>query len=332
MSVADQIEKKFGKGAFMRMGDKEVEKIPVISTGTLNLDIALGVGGLPRGRIVEVIGEASSGKTSLCLTAAAQAQKAGGKVAFIDAEHALDPEYAEVLGVKVDDLWISQPENGEDALEISNMIASSGEYSLVVVDSVSALTPKAELAGDIGDSHVGLQARLMSQALRILVGSASRSNTTVVFINQFRLKIGVTFGDPRTTSGGKALPFAASVRIEAAQSTKIKDGEEIIGATTRFKIIKNKVAPPFKVALVDMYFGQGFSKQAELLDLGANLLGDVDQETGEVPEPIVTKNGAFYYYGEEKLGQGKAKAGKYLEEHPEMAAEIEARIRERAGL
>lgn len=332
MSVAADIEKKFGKGAFMRMGDKPIEDIPVISTGSLNLDIALGVGGLPRGRIIEIMGEESSGKTSLCLTCAAEAQKAGGKVAFIDAEHALDPDYAEVLGVDVENLWLSQPDNGEQALGIAQMVIESGDYALVVIDSVSALTPKAELAGEIGDSHVGLQARLMSQSMRILVGAASRTNTTVIFINQYRMKIGVTFGDPRTTSGGKALPFAASVRIDVAQSTKIKRGEEVVGALTRFRVKKNKVAPPFKIAETDMYFGKGYSKASELLDLGVSMVGKVDEETGEIPEPILVKKGSHYYYNEAKIGQGKDNCVGILEETPELMDEIEAKVRERAGL
>ena len=314
-----QIEKQFGKGTVMKMGDREIIDIPSVSTGSLGLDIALGIGGLPKGRVVEIFGPESSGKTTLTLQAIAECQKAGGTAAFIDAEHALDPNYAEKLGVNVDELLLSQPDTGEQALEVTDMLVKSGSVDLIVVDSVAALTPRAEIEGDMGDHHVGLQARLMSQALRKLTGSISRTNTMVIFINQIRMKIGVMFGSPETTSGGNSLKFYSSVRMDIRRIGAIKDKEQIIGNSTRVKVVKNKVAPPFKVVEFDLMYGKGISKTGELIDLGAKA-------------EIVEKSGAWYAYKGEKIGQGKENAKLYLEQNPKAAAEIEMAIREKAGL
>ena len=310
-----QIERQFGKGTVMLMGDKKREAIPVVSTGSLGLDIALGVGGLPRGRIVEIYGPESSGKTTLTLQAIAECQKAGGTAAFIDAEHALDPEYARKLGVNVDDLIVSQPDTGEQALEVTDMLVRSGAVDILVIDSVAALTPKAEIDGDMGDHHVGLQARLMSQALRKITGNVKRSNTLVIFINQIRMKIGVMFGNPETTTGGNALKFYASVRLDIRRIGSVKDGDEIIGNETRVKVVKNKVAPPFKQAEFVIMYGRGTDRATEVIDLGVQL-------------GMVNKSGAWYSVGEERIGQGKNNAARYLDEHPELAKDLEARIRE----
>jgi recombination protein RecA len=310
-----QIEKQFGKGAVMRMGDVgAVRDIEVISTGSLGLDIALGIGGLPRGRVIEIYGPESSGKTTLTLQVIAEAQKLGGTAAFIDAEHALDPGYAEKLGVDVDELLVSQPDTGEQALEITDMLVRSGSIDVVVVDSVAALTPKAEIEGDMGDSHMGLQARLMSQALRKLTGNIQRSNTMVIFINQIRMKIGVMFGSPETPTGGNALKFYSSVRLDIRRIGAIKKGEEIVGNETRVKVVKNKVSPPFKKAEFQILYGEGISREAELIDLG-------------VEHGFVEKSGAWYSYGEDRIGQGKEKVREFLKENPAMASEIEARLR-----
>lgn len=309
-----QIEKQFGKGAIMRLGDNQAMDIESVSTGSLSIDIALGIGGLPCGRVVEIYGPESSGKTTLTLQVIAEAQKVGKTCAFVDAEHALDPVYAEALGVNIDELLVSQPDTGEQALEICDMLVRSGAVDVVIVDSVAALTPKAEIEGDMGDSHVGLQARLMSQALRKLTGNIKRSNTLVIFINQIRLKIGVMFGNPETTTGGNALKFYSSVRLDIRRIGAIKDGDEIVGNETRVKVVKNKVAPPFKQAEFQIMYGQGISKEAELIDLG-------------VKQKLVEKAGAWYSYNGERIGQGKANVVKYLKEHPEMAIDIEARIR-----
>ncbi|MDH3889093.1 MAG: recombinase RecA [Gammaproteobacteria bacterium] len=310
-----QIEKQFGKGAVMRMGDvSAVRDIEAISTGSLGLDIALGIGGLPRGRVVEIYGPESSGKTTLTLQVIAEAQKLGGTAAFVDAEHALDPAYAEKLGVDVDELLVSQPDTGEQALEITDMLVRSGSIDIVVVDSVAALTPKAEIEGDMGDSHMGLQARLMSQALRKLTGNIKRSNTMVIFINQIRMKIGVMFGSPETTTGGNALKFYASVRLDIRRIGAIKKGEEIVGNETRVKVVKNKVSPPFKKAEFQILYGEGISREAELIDLG-------------VQHGFVEKSGAWYSYGEDRIGQGKEKVREFLKENPDMANEIEAKLR-----
>lgn len=315
-----QIERQFGKGAVMRLGETEVEKdIEVVSTGSLGLDLALGIGGLPRGRVVEIYGPESSGKTTLTLQVIAEMQKKGGVAAFIDAEHALDPIYAQKLGVNVSDLLISQPDTGEQALEIADMLVRSGSVDIVVVDSVAALTPKAEIEGEMGDSHVGLHARLMSQALRKLTANIKRSNTLVIFINQIRLKIGVMFGNPETTTGGNALKFYASVRLDIRRVGSIKRGDEIIGNETRVKVVKNKVSPPFKVADFDILYGEGISRHGEIIELG--VLGK-----------FVEKSGAWYAYNGEKIGQGKDNAREYLKEHPEVAQEIEAKIRQSSGL
>ncbi|HEY9036764.1 MAG TPA: recombinase RecA [Pseudomonadales bacterium] len=310
-----QIERQFGKGTVMLMGDKQREAIPVVSTGSLGLDIALGVGGLPRGRIVEIYGPESSGKTTLTLQAIAECQKAGGTAAFIDAEHALDPEYARKLGVNVDDLIVSQPDTGEQALEVTDMLVRSGAVDILVIDSVAALTPKAEIDGDMGDHHVGLQARLMSQALRKITGNIKRSNTLVIFINQIRMKIGVMFGNPETTTGGNALKFYASVRLDIRRIGSVKDGDEIIGNETRVKVVKNKVAPPFKQAEFVIMCGRGTDRASEVIDLGVQL-------------GMVNKSGAWYSVGDERIGQGKNNAARYLDEHPELAQDLEARIRE----
>jgi recombination protein RecA len=310
-----QIEKQFGKGAVMRMGDVgAVRDIEVISTGSLGLDIALGIGGLPRGRVIEIYGPESSGKTTLTLQVIAEAQKLGGTAAFIDAEHALDPGYAEKLGVDVDELLVSQPDTGEQALEITDMLVRSGSIDVVVVDSVAALTPKAEIEGDMGDSHMGLQARLMSQALRKLTGNIQRSNTMVIFINQIRMKIGVMFGSPETTTGGNALKFYSSVRLDIRRIGAIKKGEEIVGNETRVKVVKNKVSPPFKKAEFQILYGEGISREAELIDLG-------------VEHGFIEKYCAWYSYGEDRIGQGKEKVREFLKENPAMASEIEARLR-----
>ncbi|MEE8211607.1 MAG: recombinase RecA [Acidiferrobacterales bacterium] len=315
-----QIEKQFGKGAVMRLGDAErVQNIDAVSTGSLGLDVALGIGGLPRGRVVEIYGPEASGKTTLALQAVAEVQKAGGTAAFVDAEHALDPNYAQRLGVNVDDLLVSQPDTGEQALEITDMLVRSGAVGTVVIDSVAALTPKAEIEGEMGDSHMGLQARLMSQALRKLTGNIKRSNTLVIFINQIRMKIGVMFGNPETTTGGNALKFYASVRLDIRRIGAIKKGEEIIGNQTRVKVVKNKLAPPFRKCEFDILYNEGISKEGELIDLG-------------VAEGIVDKSGAWYSYNRDRIGQGRDNARQFLKDKPEIAAEIEARIREKLNI
>ena len=310
-----QIEKQFGKGAIMRLGDNNALDIDTISTGSLTIDIALGIGGLPCGRVVEIYGPESSGKTTLTLQVIAEAQKAGKTCAFVDAEHALDPIYAKALGVNIDDLLVSQPDTGEQALEICDMLVRSGAVDVVVIDSVAALTPKAEIEGDMGDSHMGLQARLMSQALRKLTANIKRSNTLVIFINQIRMKIGVMFGSPETTTGGNALKFYASVRLDIRRIGAIKEGDEIVGSETRVKVVKNKVAPPFKQAEFQIMYGQGICKEAELIDLG-------------VQQKMVEKAGAWYSYNGERIGQGKANVVKYLKENTAMAVDIEKRLRE----
>jgi recombination protein RecA len=311
-----QIEKQFGKGSVMRLGDAGVDNsIGTISTGSLSLDIALGIGGLPRGRVVEVYGPESSGKTTLALQVIAECQKTGGAAAFIDAEHALDPAYAEKLGVNLDDLLVSQPDTGEQALEITDMLVRSAAVDVVVVDSVAALTPKAEIEGDMGDSHMGLQARLMSQALRKLTANIKRSNTMVIFINQIRMKIGVMFGSPETTTGGNALKFYASVRLDIRRIGAIKRGDEVIGNETRVKVVKNKVAPPFKQCEFEILYGEGSSREGELIDLG-------------VKNGMVEKAGAWYSYNEERIGQGKDNVRTFLKEHPEMADDLERRLRD----
>ena len=315
-----QIEKQFGKGSIMRMGEADIEKdIDVVSTGSLGLDIALGVGGLPRGRVIEIYGPESSGKTTLTLQVIAEMQKLGGTAAFIDAEHALDPQYAQKLGVNVTELLISQPDNGEQALEIVDMLVRSAAVDLVVIDSVAALTPTAEIEGEMGDAQMGLHARLMSQALRKLTGNIKRSNTTVIFINQIRMKIGVMFGSPETTTGGNALKFYASVRLDIRRTGAIKKGEEVIGSETRVKVVKNKVAPPFKQAEFDILYGEGISREGEIVELG-------------VLHKFVEKAGSWYAYNGEKIGQGKDNAREYLKEHPAIATEIENKIREAVGV
>jgi len=313
-----QIEKQFGKGSVMRLGDAGVvQQVEAVSSGSLGLDIALGIGGLPRGRVTEIYGPESSGKTTLSLSVIAQIQKLGGAAAFIDAEHALDPLYAKKLGVNIDDLLVSQPDSGEQALEIADMLVRSGGVDIVVIDSVAALTPKAEIEGEMGDSHMGLQARLMSQALRKLTANIKRSNTMVVFINQIRMKIGVMFGNPETTTGGNALKFYASVRLDIRRIGAIKKGEEVIGSQTRVKVVKNKVAPPFRQTEFDIIYNEGISKEGELIDIGA--------ESG-----IVEKTGAWYSFNKERIGQGKDNARQFLKDNPDIAAEIEKRIREKA--
>ncbi|MDT8311594.1 MAG: recombinase RecA [Methylophaga sp.] len=310
-----QIEKQFGKGAVMRLGDGSATRdIEAVSTGSIGLDVALGIGGLPRGRVVEIYGPESSGKTTLTLHAIAEMQKLGGTAAFVDAEHALDPQYAEKLGVNIDDLLISQPDTGEQALEITDMLVRSGAVDIVVIDSVAALTPKAEIEGDMGDSHMGLQARLMSQALRKLTANIKRSNTLVVFINQIRMKIGVMFGNPETTTGGNALKFYASVRLDIRRIGAIKKGDEILGNETRVKVVKNKVAPPFKQVEFDILYGEGISREGELIDLG-------------VSQNIVEKSGAWYSYDSNRIGQGKDNVRQFLKENPAIADDIEAKIR-----
>ena len=310
-----QIEKQVGKGSVMRMDDSDViQDIQSVSTGSLGLDIALGIGGLPRGRVVEIYGPESSGKTSLTLSVIAQMQKLGGVAAFIDAEHALDPQYAAKLGVVIPDLLISQPDTGEQALEIADMLVRSGSVDIVVVDSVAALTPRAEIEGEMGDSHMGLQARLMSQALRKLTGNIKKTNTLVIFINQIRMKIGVMFGNPETTTGGNALKFYASVRLDIRRIGAIKKGDEVIGAETRVKVVKNKVAPPFKQAEFDVLYGEGISREGEIIEIGAQL-------------KFIEKAGAWYSYNGEKIGQGKDNAREFLKENPKIAQEIEDKIR-----
>jgi len=310
-----QIEKQFGKGSVMRMGDGGVIRdIEAISTGSIGLDVALGIGGLPKGRVVEIYGPESSGKTTLTLQVIAEAQKLGGTAAFVDAEHALDPSYAEKLGVDVDELLVSQPDTGEQALEITDMLVRSGAVDIVIVDSVAALTPKAEIEGEMGDSHMGLQARLMSQALRKLTANIQRSNTMVVFINQIRMKIGVMFGSPETTTGGNALKFYSSVRLDIRRIGAIKKGDEVIGNQTRVKVVKNKVSPPFKQAEFEILYGEGISRHGEIIDLG-------------VQHGIVDKAGSWYSYGDDRIGQGKENVREFLRNNPEMAEEIEGKIR-----
>jgi recombination protein RecA len=319
-AALSQIEKQFGKGSIMRLGAGEVIKdIEVVSTGSLGLDIALGVGGLPRGRVIEIYGPESSGKTTLTLQVIAEMQKLGGTAAFIDAEHALDPQYAQKLGVKVEDLLISQPDNGEQALEIVDMLVRSGSVDIVVVDSVAALTPKAEIEGEMGDAQMGLHARLMSQALRKLTANINRSNTMVIFINQIRMKIGVMFGNPETTTGGNALKFYASVRLDIRRTGAIKKGDEVVGNETRVKIVKNKVAPPFKEANFDILYGEGISREGEVVELG-------------VLHKLVEKSGAWYSYNGEKIGQGKDNAREFLKSNPLIAIEIENKVRAALGV
>ena len=314
-AALSQIEKQFGKGSVMRMGESDIAKdIQAVSTGSLGLDIGLGIGGLPRGRVVEIYGPESSGKTTLTLSVIAQMQKLGGSAAFIDAEHALDPQYAGKLGVKVDELIISQPDNGEQALEIADMLVRSGSVDVVVIDSVAALVPRAEIEGEMGEPQMGLQARLMSQALRKLTANIKRSNTLVIFINQIRMKIGVMFGNPETTTGGNALKFYASVRIDIRRIGSIKKGEEVIGSETRAKIVKNKVAPPFRQAEFDILYGEGISREGEIIELG-------------VANNIIEKSGAWYSYGKDRIGQGKDNTRDYLKENPQIADEIESKIR-----
>ncbi|CAK16818.1 recombinase RecA [Pseudomonas entomophila] len=311
-----QIERQFGKGAVMRMGDHERQAIPAISTGSLGLDIALGIGGLPKGRIVEIYGPESSGKTTLTLSVIAEAQKNGATCAFVDAEHALDPEYAGKLGVNVDDLLVSQPDTGEQALEITDMLVRSNAVDVIIVDSVAALVPKAEIEGEMGDMHVGLQARLMSQALRKITGNIKNANCLVIFINQIRMKIGVMFGSPETTTGGNALKFYASVRLDIRRTGAVKEGDEVVGSETRVKIVKNKVSPPFRQAEFQILYGKGIYRNGEIIDLG-------------VAQGLVEKSGAWYSYQGNKIGQGKANAAKYLQENPAIGAEIEKQIREK---
>ncbi len=315
-----QIEKQFGKGSIMKMGDAQIQNdLTVVSTGSLGLDIALGVGGLPRGRVVEVYGPESSGKTTLCLQVVAEVQKAGGTAAYIDAENALDPTYAQKLGVNVGDLLISQPDTGEQALEIADMLVRSGGVDIIVIDSVAALVPKAEIEGEMGDQLPGLQARLMSQALRKLTANIKRANVLVIFINQIRMKIGVMFGNPETTTGGNALKFYASVRLDIRRIGSIKKGDEVIGNETRVKVVKNKVSPPFREALFDILYGEGISREGEIIELGVN-------------HRIVEKSGAWYAYSGDRIGQGKDNAREFLREHADTAREIETRIREAVGV
>ncbi|MBZ0132392.1 MAG: recombinase RecA [Rhodocyclaceae bacterium] len=314
-----QIEKQFGKGSIMRLGDSKVEDVQVVSTGSLGLDIALGIGGLPRGRVVEIYGPESSGKTTLTLQVIAEVQKLGGAAAFIDAEHALDPQYAQKIGVDVGQLLISQPDTGEQALEIADMLVRSGGVDVVVIDSVAALTPKAEIEGEMGEPQMGLQARLMSQALRKLTANIKRTNTLVIFINQIRMKIGVMFGNPETTTGGNALKFYASVRLDIRRTGSIKKNDEVIGSETRVKVVKNKVAPPFRQAEFDILYGEGISREGEIIELG-------------VDHKLVEKAGAWYSYNGERIGQGKDNAREYLKEHPEMAREIENKVRAAVGV
>jgi recombination protein RecA len=316
-AALSQIERQFGKGSVMRMGDEgAIPNVEAVSTGSLNLDIALGIGGLPKGRVVEIYGPESSGKTTLTLHVIAEMQKTGGTAAFVDAEHALDPVYAEKLGVDIDELLVSQPDTGEQALEITDMLVRSGAVDIVVVDSVAALTPKAEIEGDMGDSHMGLQARLMSQALRKLTGNIKRSNTLVIFINQIRMKIGVMFGSPETTTGGNALKFYSSVRLDIRRIGAIKKGDEIVGNETKVKVVKNKVSPPFKLANFEILYGEGISREGELIDLG-------------VEHKLIEKAGAWYSYNGDKIGQGKDKARTFLKENPDIANTIEQTLRDK---
>lgn len=311
-----QIEKEFGKGSIMKLGDNEIQKIDVIPTGCLTLDYALGIGGIPRGRIIEIYGPESSGKTTVALHMVAEAQKRGGTAAFIDAEHALDPVYAKKLGVDIENLYVSQPDNGEQALDICDALVGRGAVDIVVIDSVSALTPKAEIEGDMGDNHVGLQARLMSQALRKLTGMTNKSQACVIFINQLREKIGVMYGSPETTSGGKALKFYASIRLDVRKSEAIKDGSDIVGNRTKVKVVKNKLAPPFKVAEFDIIFGEGISKAGTILDLA-------------IQYDFIQKTGSWFAYNGEKIGQGKENVKQFLKDHPEIYDELEQKIREK---
>ncbi|GFZ83044.1 protein RecA [Compostibacillus humi] len=314
-----QIEKQFGKGSIMKLGEQELQKIETIPSGSLALDVALGIGGYPRGRVIEIYGPESSGKTTVALHAIAEAQKLGGQAAFIDAEHALDPIYAKALGVNTDELLLSQPDTGEQALEIAEALVRSGAVDIIVVDSVAALVPKAEIEGEMGDSHVGLQARLMSQALRKLSGAINKSQTTAIFINQIREKVGVLFGNPETTPGGRALKFYSSVRLEVRRAEQLKQGNEVVGNKSKVKVVKNKVAPPFKQAEVDIMYGEGISKEGEILDIGAEL-------------DIIDKSGAWYAYNGERLGQGRENAKQFLRENPDMLEEIEAAIRKHYNL
>jgi len=314
-----QIEKQFGKGSIMKLGENEIQKIATIPSGSLALDVALGIGGYPRGRVIEIYGPESSGKTTVALHAIAEAQKQGGQAAFIDAEHALDPTYARALGVNIEELLLSQPDTGEQALEIAEALVRSGAVDIIAVDSVAALVPKAEIEGEMGDSHVGLQARLMSQALRKLSGAINKSNTTAIFINQIREKVGVMFGNPETTPGGRALKFYSSVRLEVRRAETLKQGNEMVGNRARIKVVKNKVAPPFKQAEVDIMYGEGISKEGEILDIGSDL-------------DIVTKSGAWYSYNKERLGQGRENAKQFLKENKEMMDEIHDSIRKHYNL
>lgn len=314
-AAREQIERQFGKGSLMRLGDNEAIVVEAISTGSLGLDVSLGIGGLPKGRIVEIYGPESSGKTTLTLQVIAECQKKGGTAAFVDAEHALDPSYAKKLGVNVDDLLVSQPDTGEQALEIADMLVRSGAVDIVVVDSVAALTPRAEIEGEMGDQHMGLQARLMSQALRKLTGNIKRSNTLVIFINQIRMKIGVMFGNPETTTGGNALKFYSSVRLDIRRTGAIKKGDEVIGSETRVKVVKNKVAPPFREAHFDILYGEGISREGEIIELGTQL-------------NLIEKSGAWYSYQGHRIGQGKDNVRQYLKENASVSEEIEKRIRE----
>jgi len=319
LGALSQIERQFGKGSVMRMGDtRAAHDISVVSTGSLGLDVALGIGGLPRGRVVEIYGPESSGKTTLTLHAIAECQKAGGTAAFVDAEHALDPVYAKALGVNVDDLLVSQPDTGEQALEIGDMLVRSGAVDILVVDSVAALTPKAEIEGEMGDHHMGLQARLMSQALRKLTANIKRSNTLVIFINQIRMKIGVMFGNPETTTGGNALKFYASVRLDIRRTGAIKKGDEILGNETRVKVVKNKVSPPFKQAHFDILYGEGISKHGEIIDLG-------------VTHGLIEKSGSWYSYDSKRIGQGKDNVRNFLKDNPKISDEIEAKVRQKCA-
>lgn len=318
-NAINQIHRQFGKGSIMRLGTQEAERIPVIPTGALSVDLALGVGGFPRGRITEIFGPESSGKTTLALHAVAEAQKRGGTAAFIDAEHALDTSYAERLGVDIDNLLVSQPDFGEQALEIAEILIRSGGVDVIVIDSVAALVPKAEIDGNVGDSHVGLQARLMSQAMRKFTGVLNRSNTVLIFINQIRMKIGVMFGNPETTTGGNALKFYSSIRIDIRRIGQLKDGQEVIGNRTKVKVVKNKVAPPFKAAEFDIVYGEGVSKVGDLLDLAVEL-------------ELVEKSGAWYSYNSERIGQGRENAKRFLTEHSDMCLEIENKVRLGYGL
>ncbi|HEV8715892.1 MAG TPA: recombinase RecA [Candidatus Binatia bacterium] len=318
--AVSQIEKQFGKGSIMKLGeDAVIHDIPTISTGSLSLDLALGIGGLPRGRVVEIYGPEASGKTTMALQVVAQAQKESGTCAYIDAEHALDMGYAQKLGVKADELLVSQPDNGEQALEITDTLVRSGAVDVIVIDSVAALVPRAEIEGEMGEPQMGLQARLMSQALRKLVGSISRSRTLVVFINQVRMKIGVMFGNPETTTGGNALKFYASVRLDIRRTGAVKQGEEVVGNRTKVKVVKNKVAPPFKEAEFDILYGSGISKEGELIDIGAD-------------QGIIEKSGAWYSFAGERIGQGRENAKDYLREHPDIAQVVEGKVREKFGL